>query len=168
VFKAITKISNEEDSAERNYVKTVVNETHGEVFRIIKWILNEENDVEEIWNFTTPFQRNIYKRWDELHIVIHYESEETVIYGKSVPELWKKTLLWIEEHKLPLRQLVEEGLILGGGNTGKRYAKVFQPIHKDRKKFASFHTYESILTGETYYIETKINPLSGMKTLLNY
>jgi len=164
VFKAITKISNEEESEERNYVSTVVNETYGDVFRTIKWILNEENDVEELWNFST-FQRNIYKRWDELHIVIHYEEEETVIYGNSVPELWKKVLLWIEEHDLPLRQLIEEGFILGGGNRGNRYAIAFQPIHKNRKKFASIHTYESIITGETYYIETKINPQSAMKTI---
>ncbi len=165
VFKAITKISNEEDSEERNYVNTVVNETYGEVFRTIKWILNEENDVEELWNFSTPFQRIIYKRWDELNIVINYKSEEIVIYGKTVSELWKKTLLWIEEHNLPLRQLVEEGFILGGGNRGNRYAIAFQPIHKDKKAFASIHTYESIITDKTYYLETKINPESGMKTI---
>ncbi|MEH7237779.1 PD-(D/E)XK nuclease family protein [Bacillus sp. JJ1562] len=165
VFKAITKISNEEDSEERNYVNTVVNETYGEVFRTIKWILLEENDVEEIWNFSTPFQRSIYKRWDELKIVIHYESEDTVIYANNVPELWKKTLLWVEEHNLPLHQLVEEGFILGGGDRGQRYAIALQPIHKNRKKFASIHEYESIKTGETYYLETKINPESGMKTI---
>jgi hypothetical protein len=39
VFNAITKISNEEDSEERNYVSTVVNDSYGEVFRTIKWIL---------------------------------------------------------------------------------------------------------------------------------
>lgn len=165
VFKAITKISNEVDSDERNYVSTVVNDTYGEVFRTIKWILNEENDVEEIWNFSTGFQRNIFKRWDELQMLIKHEGKETVIYGKSVSELWKETLQWIEEHNLPLRQLIEEGFILGGGDRGNRYAIAFQPIHKNRKKFASIHTYESIITGETYYIETKINPESGMKTI---
>lgn len=165
VFKAITKISNEEDSEERNYVNTVVNETYGEVFRTIKWILIEENDIEEIWNFTTPFQRNIYKRWDELHIVIHHESEETVIKGKTVPELWENTLEWIEKHGLPLRQLVEEGFILGGRNTGNRYAIAFKPIHKDQRKFVSERTYDSILTGETYYIEAKINSRSCMVTI---
>jgi hypothetical protein len=165
VFKAITKISNEEDSEERNYVNTVVTETYGEVFRTIKWILNEEDDVEEIWNFSTAFQRNIYKRWDEINIIIKYEGEEIVISGNSVPELWKKTLLWIEEHNLPLRQLIEEGFILGGGNRGNRFAIAFQPIHKNRKKFASIHTYESILSGETYYLETKINPKSAMMTI---
>ncbi|MDF2791019.1 MAG: hypothetical protein K0S80_4121 [Neobacillus sp.] len=165
VIKAITKISNEPDSDERNYVSTVVNETYGDVFRTIKWILDEENDVDEIWNFTTAFQRTIYKRWDELHIIINYVGEETVIDGKTVAELWKKTLLWIEEHQLPLHQLIEEGFILGGGDRGNRYAIALQPIHKNRKKFASIHTYESIITGETYYLETKINPHSGMKTI---
>lgn len=165
VFKAITKISNEDDSEERDYVKTVVNETYSDVFRTIKWVLDEENDVEELWNFSTPFQRNIHKRWDELNIVIHIGDEETVIYAKTVPELWKKTLLWIEEHNLPLRQLVEDGLILGARNSGKRFAVALQPIHKDRRKFASIHTYESIISGETYYIETKVNPESTMKTI---
>ena len=93
------------------------------------------------------------------------EEKKRLLYGKSVPELWKQTLQWIEEHNLPLRQLVEEGFILGGGDRGNRYAIAFQPIHKNRKKFASIHTYESIITGETYYIETKINPESGMKTI---
>ncbi len=165
VFKAITLISNEEDSEERNYVNTVVTETYGEVFRTIKWILNEEDDVEEIWDFSTPFQRNVYKKWDEIYIIIKDKGEETVINGHSVPEIWKKILLWIEEQNLPLRQLVEEGFILGGGNRGNRYAIAFQPVHKNRKKFASIHTYESIITGETYYIETKINPQSAMKTI---
>lgn len=72
---------------------------------------------------------------------------------------------WIEEHQLPLHELVEEGFILGGGNKGNRYSIAFLPKHKDRKDFASVHEYESILTGETYYLETKINPESGMKTI---
>ncbi|WP_162927746.1 PD-(D/E)XK nuclease family protein [Bacillus sp. Y1] len=165
VFKAITNISNEDDSEERNYVNTVVNETYGEVFRTIKWILNEENDVEELWNFSIPFQRTIHKRWDELHIVINHKNEETIIEGKTVAELWKKTLQWIEEKQLPLHQLVEEGFILGGGDRGNRYAIALQPIHKNRKKFASVHTYESMITGETYFMETKINPHSGMLTI---
>lgn len=165
VFKAITNISNEEESEERSYVNTVVNETYGEVFRTIKWVLDEENDVDELWNFSTPFKRSIPKRWDELHIVIHYENKETVIYGKSVSDLWKKTLLWIEEQHLPLHPLVEEGFILGGGDNGKRYAFALQPIHKSRKKFVSTHTYESIRTGETYFLETKINTESGMLTI---
>ncbi|MCM3768724.1 hypothetical protein [Neobacillus niacini] len=131
-------------------MNTVVTETYSEVFRTIKWILDEENDVEELWNFSTPFQRNIHKRWDELHIVIHHEGKQEVIFGNSVPELWKKTLQWIEEYQLPLRQIVEDGFILGGGDRGNRYAIAFQPVHKNRKKFPSIHTYESIMTGETY------------------
>ncbi|WP_226669698.1 PD-(D/E)XK nuclease family protein [Metabacillus litoralis] len=166
VFKAITKISNEVDSEERNYVNTVVTEIYGEVFRTIKWILNEEDDVEEIWNFSTAFQRNVYKKWDEIYLIIKHQGNEIVVNGNSVPELWKKVLLWIEEQNLPLRQLVEEGFILGGGNRGNRYAIALQPVHKNRKKFASIHTYESIITGETYYIETKINPQSAMKTIV--
>ena len=79
VFKAITKISNEEDSEERNYVKTVVTETFGEVFRTIKWILNEENDIEELWNFSTRFQRSIYKRWDKYIVILITRRKETVI-----------------------------------------------------------------------------------------
>jgi hypothetical protein len=165
VFNAITRISNEEESEERQYVNSVVNEKYSEVFRTIKWILNDENDIEEIWNFSPAFQRTIHKRWDELYILIDHKDEETVIKGDNVPTLWKKTLLWIEENGLPLRELVKEGFILGGGNRGNRYAIAFQPVHKNRKKFASIHTYESIVTGETYYIETKINPLSAMKTL---
>jgi hypothetical protein len=165
VFNAITNISNEADSEDRTYVNTVVNETYGEVFRTIKWILNEENDVEELWNFSTPFQRNIHKRWDELHIVIHYENEEIVINGKSVSELWKNTLGWIEKQQLPLRQVIEDGFILGSGDSGNRYAIAFKPVHKNRKNFASIHRYESILTGETYYLETKIKPVDGMLTI---
>ncbi|WP_227938288.1 hypothetical protein [Alkalihalobacillus deserti] len=166
VFNAITRISNEEESEERQYVNSVVNKKYSDVFRTIKWILNEENDIEEIWNFSPAFQRTIHKRWDELYLLINHKDEETVIKGDNVPTLWKKTLLWIEENGLPLRELVEEGFILGGGNRGNRYAIAFQPVHKNRKKFASIHTYESVLTGETYYIETKINPLSAMKTLV--
>jgi hypothetical protein len=146
-------------------VNTVVNETYGEVFRTIKWILNEENDVEELWNFSTSFQRTIHKRWDELHIVINYRGEAIDIYGKNVPELWKKTLLWIEEQNLPLHKHIEEGFILGGGDNGKRYAFALQPIHKSRKKFSSIHKYESIITGETYFLETKINTEMGMLTI---
>ncbi|MCM3618452.1 hypothetical protein M3936_12755 [Sutcliffiella horikoshii] len=65
---------------------------------------------------------------------------------------------------MPLREQFEEGIILGGSNSGKRFAIAFQPVHKDRKKFASLHTY-AIDTLETYYIETKINPKSAMMTI---
>jgi hypothetical protein len=82
--------------------------------------LNEENDIEEIWNFSTPFQRTIYKRWDEIKIINNDQGEEKVIYGENVPDLWKKTLLWIEEHNLPLRQVIEEGLILAWGREHRK------------------------------------------------
>lgn len=165
VIKAIIKISNEVDSDERNYVKTIVTETYGDVFRTIRWILNEENDVDELWNFSPLFQRTIHKRWDELSIVITHEGMETVIKAENVSELWKLTLLWIEEQGLPLRQLVEESIILGSSDSGKRYAIAMQPVHRDRKKFTAIREYESILTGEIYYIEAKIDSKSAMLTI---
>ncbi|MED4017728.1 PD-(D/E)XK nuclease family protein [Sutcliffiella cohnii] len=165
VIKAITKISNEDDSEERDYVKTIVTETYGDVFRTIRWILDEENDVDEIWNFSSPFQRTIHKRWDELTINISHNGQETVINGENVPELWNKTLRWIEEQDLPLRQLVDEGIILGSGDGGKRYAIAMQPVHRDRRKFTTIREYQSIRTGEIYYIEAKINSKNAMQTI---
>lgn len=165
VIKAITKISNEDDSEERDYVKTIVTETYGDVFRTIRWILDEENDVDEIWNFSSPFQRTIHKRWDELTINISHNGQETVINGENVPELWNKTLRWIEDQDLPLRQLVDEGIILGSGDGGKRYAIAMQPVHRDRRKFTTIREYQSIRTGEIYYIEAKINSKSAMQTI---
>lgn len=165
VINAITKISNEDDSSERDYVKTVVTETYGDVFRTIRWILNEENDVDELWNFFTSFQRTIHKRWDELTIIITHEGKETVINGENVPTLWNKTLRWIEEQGLPLRQLVDEGILLGSGDGGKRYAIAMQPVHRDRRKFTTIREYQSILTDEIYFIEAKINSKSAMLTI---
>ncbi|MGE7688592.1 PD-(D/E)XK nuclease family protein [Lysinibacillus sp. NPDC097214] len=165
VIKAITKISNEDDSDERDYVKMVITETYGDVFRTIRWILDEENDVDELWNFSSPYQRTIHKRWDELTIIITHEGNEMVINGENVPELWNKTLRWIEEQGLPLRQLVDEGIILGSGDRGKRYAIAMQPVHLDRRKFTTIREYQSILTGEIYYIEAKINSKSAMLTI---
>lgn len=165
VIKAITKISNDKDSDERDYVKMVVTETYGDVFRTIRWILDEENDVDELWNFSSPFQRTIHKRWDELTITITHEGNEIAINGENVPELWNKTLRWIEEQGLPLRQLVDEGIILGSGDRGKRYAIAMKPVHFDRRKFTTIREYQSILTGEVYYIEAKINSKSAMQTI---
>ncbi|MCA1318390.1 PD-(D/E)XK nuclease family protein [Bacillus tianshenii] len=165
VFKAIIKIAAEEESEERNYVKTVVNDTYEEVFRTIKWILDEQNDVEETWNFANPFQRTIYRRWDELRLILNHKNEAFLMVADNVPDLFKNTLRWMEEQNLPLRDQIEEGIILGGGNRGNRFAIALQPIHKNRNKFASIHTYASIHTGEIYYIETKINPMSAMKTI---
>ncbi|MFK3936769.1 hypothetical protein ACI2JA_04560 [Alkalihalobacillus sp. NPDC078783] len=102
VINAITSISNEEESEERDYVKKIVTETYGDIFRKIRWILDEENDVDELWNFVSPFHRSINKRWDELEIVIHDKGIQAVIRGESVTHLWINILRWIEEHKLPL------------------------------------------------------------------
>ena len=113
VINAITKVSNEDESDERNYVKTVVTETYGDVFRTIRWILDEENDVDELWNFASPFQRTIHKRWDELTLIIKHEGIETIISAESVPQIWNKALQWIEEQRLPLREMIDEGIILG-------------------------------------------------------
>lgn len=165
VINAITSISNEEDSEERDYVKKIVTETYGDIFRTIRWILDEENDIEELWNFVSPFHRSIHKRWNELTIVIQDNGIQTVVRGESVPEIWNKTLCWIEEQNLPLRELVEEGVILGSGERGKRYAIAMQPVHQDRRKFTTIREYQSILTGETYFIEAKINSKSAMQTI---
>ncbi len=161
VIKAITKISNEDDSEERDYVETVVTETYGDVFRTIRWVLDEEHDVDEIWNFS----RNIQKRWDELTIIITYEGKETVINNENVPELWTKTLQWIEEQGLQLRQLVDEGIMLGSSDGGKRYAIAMKPVHRNSREFTTIREYQSIITGEIYYIEAKINPESAMLTI---
>ena len=165
VINAITKISNEEDSDERNYVKTVVTETYGDVFRTIRWVLDEENDVDELWNFNAPFQRTIHKRWDELTIIIKHEGNEFVISAESVPQMWNKTLQWIEEQDLPLKALIDEGIILGSSDKGKRYAIAMQPVHLDRRHFKTVREYQSTLSGETYYIEAKINSKAAMQTI---
>jgi hypothetical protein len=101
---------------------------------------------------------------DPLSFIKGWESK-TVIRGESVPSLWKEGLRWIEAHKLPFDQLVKEGVVLGSTDTGKRYAFALKPIHKGQRRFTQKHTYESTITGETYYLETKINPKSGLETL---
>lgn len=106
-----------------------------------------------------------HKKWDSLFINVKLGESKTVIRGESVPSLWKEGLRWIEAHKLPLDQLVKEGVVLGSTDTGKRYAFALKPIHKDQRGFTQKHTYESTITGETYYLETKINPKSGLETL---
>jgi hypothetical protein len=60
---------------------------------------------------------------------------------------------------------VKKGIILGSTDYGNRYAIALNPVHKNNRSFAQMHTYESSLTGETYYLETKINPRSGLETL---
>ncbi|WP_074433021.1 DUF4145 domain-containing protein [Neobacillus dielmonensis] len=106
-----------------------------------------------------------YKKWESLFVRVKLGESKTVIRGDSVPSLWKEGLKWIEGHQLPLYPLVKEGIVLGSTDNGKRYAIALKPIHKDRRPFAQKHTYESKITGKTYYLETKINPKSGLETL---
>jgi hypothetical protein len=105
------------------------------------------------------------KRWDSLYINVKLGKGNTVIRGESVPALWKEGLNWIEDHHLPLHEKIKEGVVLGSTDTGKRYAMALEPVHKDKRNFTQLHTYKSKLTGTTYYLETKINPKSGLETL---
>jgi hypothetical protein len=105
------------------------------------------------------------KRWDSLYINVKLGKANTVIRGESVPALWKEGLNWIEDHQLPLHEKIKEGVVLGSTDTGKRYAMALQPVHKDKRNFTQLHTYKSKITGTTYYLETKINPKSGLETL---
>lgn len=109
--------------------------------------------------------RSSYKKWDSLYINVKLGKGNTVIRGESVPALWKEGLNWIEDHHLPLYQLIKEGVVLGSTDSGKRYAMALEPVHKDNQKFTQVHTYKSKQTGTTYYLETKINPKSGLETL---
>jgi hypothetical protein len=113
----------------------------------------------------TQETRNGYKKWESLFVHVKLGEEKSVIRGESVPSLWKEGLKWIESRHLPLHQLVKEGIVLGSTNAGKRYAIALEPIHKDKRDFTQKHIYVSTLTGETYYLETKINPKSGLETL---
>jgi hypothetical protein len=106
-----------------------------------------------------------FKKWDSLFVNVQLGESKTVIRGDSVPSLWKEGLRWIEEHNLPLYPLVKEGIVLGSTDSGKRYAIALKPIHKDTRKFTQKHIYKSIITDETYFLETKINPKSGLETL---
>lgn len=106
-----------------------------------------------------------YKKWESLYINVKLGRGNTVIRGESVPALWKEGLNWIEDHHLPLHQLVEEGVVLGATDNGKRFAIALEPLHKDKRPFTQLHTYPSKLTETTYYLETKINPKSGLETL---
>jgi hypothetical protein len=105
------------------------------------------------------------KKWDSLFINVKLGKGNTVIRGESVPALWKEGLNWIEEHHLPVHEMINEGVVLGSTDTGKRYAMALEPVHKDKRNFSQLHTYKSKLTGTTYYLETKINPKSGLETL---
>lgn len=109
--------------------------------------------------------RTSNKNWESLYINVKLGKGNTVIRGESVPALWKEGLNWIEDHHLPLHQLVEEGVVLGATDNGKRFAVALKPIHKDKRPFTQVHTYQSKRTETTYYLETKINPKSGLETL---
>jgi hypothetical protein len=134
------------------------------LFDQLKQKVKEKNVADEIGD-TTQESRVGFKKWDSLFVNVKLAESKTVIRGDSVPSIWKAGLSWIEDHHLPLYQLVKEGVILGSTDTGKRYAIALEPIHKDGRNFSQKHTYESQITGETYYLETKINPKSGLETL---
>ncbi|WP_246277245.1 DUF4145 domain-containing protein [Neobacillus endophyticus] len=113
-----------------------------------------------------PAEENLgYKKWDTLYIHVKLGESKTIIRGESVPALWKEGLRWIEAHKLPLHQFVKRGVILDSTDAGTRYALSLKPLHQDNKNFRQKQTYISIVTGETYYLETKMNPKSGLEIL---
>lgn len=110
-------------------------------------------------------QKRSHKKWAALYVNVTYGDVKAVIRGESVPTIWKAALSWMEERGLPLYELVKEGVTLGSTDGGQRYAIALEPIHKDNKHFAQLHTYKSVVTDEVYYLETKINPRSGLETL---
>lgn len=120
-----------------------------------------ESDAEQ---FSEDHKKS-YKKWESLYINVKHKEHHSIIRGESVPSIWKEALKWIEERQLPLHALVKEGVILGSTDNGKRYAIALQPIHPDQRPFTQLHTYQSQITGEMYYLETKINPKSGLETL---
>ncbi|MEH7114271.1 DUF4145 domain-containing protein [Neobacillus niacini] len=131
------------------------------LFEQLKKKSNEKTVTTEI----EESYRSGYKKWESLYINVRLGKGNTVIRGESVPALWKEGLNWIEDHNLPLHEMVEEGVVLGATDTGKRFAIALQPVHKDNRKFTQMHIYKSKLTSTTYYLETKINPKSGLETL---
>jgi hypothetical protein len=134
------------------------------LFEQLKQKATEKNAADEIRE-TTLESRRSFKKWDSLYVNVKLGETKTVIRGDSVPTLWKEGLGWIDDRKLPLYPLVKEGVVLGLTDNGKRYAIALEPVHKDNRNFTQKHTYESPVTGETYYLETKINPKSGLETL---
>ncbi|WLR57271.1 DUF4145 domain-containing protein [Mesobacillus subterraneus] len=113
----------------------------------------------------TSTERKSFKKWESLYVKVKLNGDESIIEGASVPAIWKETLKWIEGNRLPLYDLIKAGIILGSTDYGKRYAIALQPIHPDQSPFTQLHTYLSQLTDEVYYLETKINPKSGLETL---
>jgi hypothetical protein len=110
-------------------------------------------------------ERKSFKKWESLYVKVKLNGGQSVIEGSSVPAIWKEALKWIEANRLPLHDLVKAGVLLGSTDNGKRYGIALQPIHPDQRPFTQLHTYQSQLTGEVYYLETKINPKSGLETL---
>ncbi|WP_423410498.1 DUF4145 domain-containing protein [Heyndrickxia sp. MSNUG] len=133
------------------------------LFEQLKGKLNEKADANNEDHFNES--RKSYKKWESLYVNVRQGDGSGVIRGDSVPAIWKEALRWLEERKLPLHALVKEGIVLGSTDNGKRYAIALQPIHPDNRPFAQLHTYQSQLTGDIYYLETKINPKSGLETL---
>jgi hypothetical protein len=109
--------------------------------------------------------RKSYKKWESLYLNVKQGNGNAVISGESVPAIWKEALRWMEDRKLPLHDLVKEGIILGLTDNGKRYAIALKPIHPDHRPFAQLHTYQSQISGDFYYLETKTHPKSGLETL---
>ncbi|WP_240035174.1 DUF4145 domain-containing protein [Neobacillus notoginsengisoli] len=110
-------------------------------------------------------ERRSHKKWESLYVNVTHGDVKAVIRGESISSIWKAALGWMEDRRLPLHELVKEGITLGSTDAGQRYAIALEPIHKDNKHFAQLHTYKSVLSGEVYYLETKINPRSGLETL---
>lgn len=113
----------------------------------------------------STIERKSFKKWESLYVIVNHNGMASVIEGSSVPAIWKEALKWMEDRHLPLFEMVKAGIILGSTDNGKRYAVALQPIHPDQRPFTQLHTYQSQLSGEVYYLETKINPKSGLETL---
>lgn len=133
------------------------------LFEQLKAKVKDHKAEEEDSN--TDSGRKSYKKWEALFVNVKNGGQTDVIQGESVPAIWKEALKWIEGQQLPLHPLVKEGIILGSTDNGKRYAIALKPIHPDGRPFVQLHTYLS-QTGDVYYLETKINPKSGLETLV--
>lgn len=110
-------------------------------------------------------ERRSFKKWETLYVNVKLGPVQSVIKGNSVSTMWKEAIKWMEDNKLPLHDLIKQGIILGSTDNGKRYALALQPVHPDQRPFTQLHTYQSQMTGDLYYLETKINPKSGLETL---
>ncbi|MEH7013088.1 DUF4145 domain-containing protein [Neobacillus niacini] len=137
----------------------------GTVEKLFEQLKKKANEKAAVTPEVEESNRTSYKKWESLYINVKLGKGNTVIRGESVPALWKEGLNWIEDHHLPLHQIIKEGVVLGSTDNGKRFAMALEPVHKDKRNFTQLHTYKSKLTGSTYYLETKINPKSGLETL---